>query len=131
MSSAFGSLQHHLHEKHQRWYKHLAAKFYITIEFDAPYRRYETRSLVNLSSGSQDLESRNAASNFALGGFSSRGKTSSDEGMGFFSTNASLQAHGGSQSGLDTIIGGSSSTSSKRRHTSEDFERSVVRVISR
>ena len=66
---------------------------------------------------------------FALGGFSSRGKTSSDEGMGFFSTNASLQAHGGSQSGLDTIIGGSSSfSSSKRRHTSEDFERSVVRV---
>ena len=84
-------------------------KFYITIEnLDAPYRRYETRSLVNLSSGSQDLESRNTAS-FALGGFSSRGKTSSDEGMGFFSTNASLQAHGGSQSGLDTIIGGSSS----------------------
>ena len=129
VSSAFGSLQHHLHEKHQRWYKHLAAKIlHHNRNLDAPYRRYETRSLVNLSSGSQDLESRNTAS-FALGGFSSRGKTSSDEGMGFFSTNASLQAHGGSQSGLDTIIGGSSSfSSSKRRHTSEDFERSVVRV---
>jgi len=128
MSSAFGSLQHHLHEKHQRWYKHLAAKIlHHNRNFDAPYRRYESRGLVNLSSGSQDLESRNTAS-FSLGGFT-RTKTSSDEG-GFFNTNSSLN-HGGSQSGLDTIIGGggsSSFSSTKRRHTSEEFDKSVVRV---
>ena len=52
VSSAFGSLQHHLHEKHQRWYKHLAAKIlHHNRNLDAPYRRYETRSLVNLALG--------------------------------------------------------------------------------
>lgn len=85
---------------------------------------------MNLSSGSQDLESRNSAS-FALSGLG-RGKTSSDEGASnFFGRNSSRGEHGGSQSGLDTVMGNdsfSSSHTTRRKHTSEDFRTSVSRI---